>query len=57
MKDLKKALALGAAALLLLSLCLSLSGCAVLLGALGFYEKPEVHEELSDYGRFFGPDA
>ncbi len=47
--------------LLLLALCLSLSGCAVggALGLLGLSaaEKPEVCEDPAEYGRYFGPGA
>ena len=47
--------------LLLLSLCLSLSGCALggALGLLGLsaFEKPEICEDPAEYGRYFGPGA
>lgn len=59
MKDLKKALALGAAALLLLCLCLSLSGCGAITMAFSavFSDSVHVYEDVSEYGRFAGPEA
>lgn len=49
------------ALLLILALCLSLSGCALgtAMGLLGLsqLEQPEVHEDVSEYSRFFGPEA
>ena len=59
MKRLRKSVAVFGAALLLLSL--SLSGCAfgTALGLLGLSagEKPELCEDPSEYGRWFGPEA
>lgn len=47
------------ALLLLLSLCLSLSGCgAIALGfTAAFSDTVHVYEDGSEYGRFFGPEA
>lgn len=59
MKHLKKAVAGFSVTVLLLSLCLSLSGC----GALGlvfsaaFSDTVHVYEDVADYGRFVGPEA
>lgn len=61
MKHLKKAVAGFIVTVLLLALCLSLSGCAIgtAMGLLGLsaFEQPEVHEDVSEYSRFFGPEA
>ena len=59
MKHLKNGIAALCATVLLLSLCLSLSGCGAL--ALGFSsvfgDTVHVYEDAADYGRFFGPEA
>lgn len=59
MKRLRKGVAILGVVVLLLSLCLSLSGCGAL--ALGFTaafsDTVHVYEAVSDYGRFFGPEA
>lgn len=59
MKHLKKAAAGFSVTVLLLALCLSLSGCGAI--ALGFStvfgDTVHVYEDVSDYSRFFGPEA
>ena len=61
MKCLRKGVAILGVAVLLLSLCLSLSGCVfgTAMGLLGLSqeEEPEVHEDVSEYSRYFGPGA
>lgn len=59
MKHLKKAVAGFSVTVLLLSLCLNLSGCRAL--ALGFTaafsDTVHVYEDVSGYSRFVGPEA
>ena len=61
MKRLRKGVAILGVVVLLLALCLNLSGCAIgtAMGLLGLsaFEQPEVHEDVSEYSRYFGPGA
>ena len=59
MKHLKKGIVVFIVTVLLLCLCLSMSGCGAIAMALSavFSDTVHVYEDVSEYGRFVGPEA